>query len=109
MLKIVTDFAILECRAIELRKERFALADSIRSTEDNLLLAKGDSVAVRQLRSHLERYDNLKDELVKSSLELAEHIEMQLDSFMKHEFKTAPQRKHFDDALKTELRRRACI
>jgi hypothetical protein len=108
VVTLADDFATLECQAIELRKERFALADSIRFTEDTLLSANGDSVVINRLSEKLKRYGERKELLVKSSLDLADVIRLRLDSLIHNELKDLERRKMFDEALKREVEERGC-
>ncbi len=106
--KIAEEFADLECRALELRKNRFALADSFRFSEDTLLKYRDDSLLQKRITTRMQHYEEQKIILVKNSLALADTIRMQLDSLMKHDLAEMARRKLFDEALEKELSKRGC-
>lgn len=66
------------CKAIKIRKARFALADSIKLTTNVLEHSKNTKAAL-QLQHKLKLYAGQKDQLLKQSLELADTIRNQLD------------------------------
>lgn len=106
--RIAQDFASLECRAIELRKSRFALADTIRFAEDSLILLQEDSSIIAGINLRMKGYEQRKNDLVKTSLSLAEHIRDHLDSLMSNELSKPDHRKLFDAALENALKERGC-
>jgi hypothetical protein len=69
------------CRAIDIRKQRFLLADNIRFTQDTLLRTKSKSDSDR-LQGRLKLYLEQKPILLKQSLDLADTIRMELDNLL---------------------------
>jgi hypothetical protein len=94
------------CRAIGIRKKRFALADKIRFAQDTLAHTKSKSDSVR-LQKNLTLYLKQKDTLLKHSLSLADTIRHQLDSLMPYTDKVAQKR--FTAKLNDLLSKKGCM
>lgn len=105
---LAEDFATLECKAVQLRKDRFALADVMRFSEDTLIMSKDDSITQRRINTRLKVCEEQKKILVKNSLDLADTIRVRLDSLMKNELASVEKRKLFDAELEKVLKERGC-
>lgn len=102
----VERMADLECRAIALREQRFALADSIRFTQDTLLHTKTeDSV---RLNNKLNIFLKQKETLLQRSLVLADSIHNKFDSLRKYVFIGLDDKKVFEQKLKETMDKREC-
>ncbi|GAC1302210.1 MAG: hypothetical protein NVSMB24_06440 [Mucilaginibacter sp.] len=93
------------CRATVIRQQRYALADSIRFTQDSLAKTKDKSQSQR-LQGRLNGYLKQKGILLKTSLALADTIRMQLDSLLPYTDKAAQKR--FTASLDSILRSKGC-
>lgn len=93
------------CRAISIRKERFAAADQIRFANDTLLHTKSKTDSAR-LQQRLAGLLKQKAILLKESLALADTIRLQLDSLMPYTDKDAQQR--FTSSLNSLLAKKGC-
>ncbi len=103
----VMRMADLECRAISLREQRFALANEIRFAQDTLLhfsTTKDTATLSDSLQIFLQK----KEILLQASLQLADTIHKQLDSLRKFSFKNVDDKHAFDKKLSEELKRRGC-
>ena len=103
----VQGMADLECRAIELRKERFKLADNIRFAQDSLIHTKSHTDSVR-IAQELDAFTKHKQELLDSSNQLADSIKQQLDSLQKFILQKEEDKTFFNQKLSTELHNRGC-
>ena len=99
--------ATLECRAIALREQRFALADSIRFTQDTLL-KKNVSIDTTRLNDKLHFFLQKKEELLQNSLLLADSIHQQLDSLRRSVFTNPDDKKSFDEKLERLIKTNGC-
>lgn len=106
---IVTDFADLECRAIELRKQRYQLADDMRFADDTLIADTSGEETKARMKEKLMKLDAGKDDLVGHGLALADTIQKTLDSLIAGPLKKIEDRKEFDKLLEAELRERGCL
>ncbi len=99
--------ADLECRAVLLREQRFALANQLRFAQDTLLTAKSSSDSLR-LSSQIHIFTKEKEILLQHSLQLADTIHLQLDSLRKFIFTGSNDKKLFDQKLNEVLQKRGC-
>lgn len=106
--KMVNDFADLECRAILLREQRFALANQIRFTEDTLLQTKNAADTVR-LRSNLATFAGQRETLTQHSLALSDTIRIVLDSLMQKHLPEKDDKEKFNEMLNSTLKDRGCV
>jgi len=98
--------ADLTCRAINIRQQRFALANKIRFTQDTLEHPKDKADSIR-LATALNDYMIQKPILLKESLSLADGIRKQLDLQVPYTDKVAEQK--FNAKLDSLLRARGCV
>jgi len=105
---MVNDFADLECRAVLLREQRFALANQIRFTEDTLLHTANKADTVR-LRSNLATFAGQRETLTQHSLALADTIHTILDSLMKKHLTEKDDKTKFNEMLNNTLKDRGCV
>ena len=105
--KKANEIAGLECRAISLREQRFALANQFRFTQDSLLhlTSSADSAHLIQ---EISVYTSEKNKLLQQSLQLADTIHLALDSLRKYVFTSPDDKKLFDQKLKNALKERGC-
>lgn len=103
---IAESFSDLECRAIDLRRQRYELADEIRFAQDTLMHAKTDTmrISVKLNQMQIER-----ENLTAKSLELADTIRLQLDSLMKFVLKNPEDKQQFSKVLDSVLIAKGCI
>ena len=75
---LIDDFANLECRAMQLRNQRFKLADEIRFTQDTIiqLQQSGDTLL---LHERLIKMYQQKELLHAKSSQLADSIKLKMD------------------------------
>lgn len=106
---IVNDFADLECRAIELRKQRYQLADDMRFTEDTMLADTSTEATKARLKSKLDALDAGKGGVVGHGLALADTIQKTLDSLINGPLQNVDDRREFDKLLEAELQKRGCL
>ena len=106
--QVVQQFANLECRAIQLRKQRFALANTIRNKEDSISMVT-DPVEKLKLKNELLKLSDQKQQLVNESLALADSIKPKLDKMMQENFTTIQQKQEFSHLLNEELKRKGCV
>ncbi len=104
----VADFADVECGAVRLRVRRFALADSIRFTEDSILHPTNGADTVK-LRAKLNRLLSHKEDLLLLSRGMADKIKGRMDSMMQFTIITKEDRAQFNKELNDELMRRGCL
>jgi hypothetical protein len=90
--------------AVAIRQLRFALADTIRFTQDSMKEI-ADKTGRALLQKKLQIYLREKGELLRLSLALADTIHLQLDSLMPYADKLA--RKHFYASLDSILAKKA--
>lgn len=102
----VERMADLECRAITLREQRFALADSIRFAQDTLLRTK--TIDSTRLKDKLHNFLEQKAKLLQVSLLLADTIHSKFDSLRKNVFNTLDDKKTFEQQLKETMEKRNC-
>lgn len=105
--KIVNDFAQLECRAIALREQRFALANQIRFTQDTLLHASDKSNTAR-LNAKLKALNIKREHTTERSLVLADSIKHRLDSLMSNHLTKEEYKDQFNQMLHTTLENMHC-
>ncbi len=103
----VNYIANLECRAVAMREQRFALANELRFAQDTLLIAKSSSDSQR-LTKNIQIFTKEKGNLLKQSLQLADSIHLQLDSLRKFVFTDKNDKKQFEEKLEKELQKRGC-
>lgn len=93
------------CKAISIRRERFALADQIRFIQDTLAQAKNKS-SVARLQNNLKLFMIRKAALSEASLRLADTIHRELDAMVPYRDKAAQKR--FNARLDSLLAKRGC-
>ncbi len=103
--KLMSD---LECRAIALRNQRFALANQIRFAQDTMLTATTSNKDSIRLSQNLLVFNSEKEKLLQQSLLLADSIHKQLDSLRKFVFTKDDDQKVFNDKLKEETEKHSC-
>ncbi len=90
------------CKAIELRKARFAMADALRLEMDSIKVAMGDS-AFKQYQNDFEMRKNA---LLSESNVLADTIRLRMKRVMSD---LGPDQKRvFNDSLQAALKREGC-
>jgi hypothetical protein len=104
---MVNDFAQLECRAISLREQRFALANQIRFTQDTLVQFN-DKADTARLKAMLNILNTKKEYTTKQSLLLADSIKYTLDSLMSHYLTTKEDKDKFNQLLNNTLANMHC-
>lgn len=77
----INDFANTECRAMQLRSQRFKLADNIRFTQDSII-QKTQSGDTLQLHEKITKMYMEKELLFIQSSRLADSIKVQFDLIM---------------------------
>ena len=77
----INDFANTECRAMQLRSQRFKLADNIRFTQDSII-QKSHSGDTLQLHEKITKMFMEKELLFIQSSRLSDSIKVQLDLIM---------------------------
>ncbi len=105
---IVADFSKLECRAVHIREQRYALANTIRFTEDSMALVKDINDKKKALQDSLNSYLKTKDDLLALSLRLADTIKLKLDTIIKVQLKTKDNIAEFDKQLSAALIKQNC-
>lgn len=93
----------LEARAIDLREERFALANRIRFTQDTLGQTGSDSARLQRTLTELTAR---RDSLLSTSLRLADTLRRRLDSLMSHDLTERDERERFSRKLNEALTKR---
>ncbi len=102
----VNQLAAMECRAITLREQRFALANNIRFTQDTLRqIRTSDSL---RLSRNLVSFDQEKEKLFGESSLLADSIRILQDSLRKFMLTTPEDQHRFDDMLRLKLEQMGC-
>lgn len=100
----------MECEAIKLREERFALADSVRFLELELL-EKGVNLDPRDPDRpnipEIEKFDLRKENLVDVSRNLADTIRMYISKATKD--LSLEQKRVFNDSLQLRVSRLNCL
>ncbi|MBK9256443.1 MAG: hypothetical protein IPM42_13230 [Saprospiraceae bacterium] len=86
----------LECRAMELRNNRFELSDKIR------LIEEGPNAERHQ--QELDSLYNIRDILKLSSLQLADSIKTELDILFKEVLSDKKLKTEFDSKLKSKMK-----
>ena len=104
---IVNDFAPLECRAVALREQRFALANQIRFTEDTLR-SIADKKDTLRLHAILADLNDRRTTTTQQSLQLADSIKHTLDSLMNNYLTTAEEKEKFNEMLHATLKSMHC-
>ncbi len=92
----------LNCRAIQLRKARFAIADSIRLKMDSVQ-ASMDSLDFEKYKTDFE---SRKVELLNESNILADTIRLRMKRVMTD--LNPEQKRAFNDSIQAELHRKGC-
>lgn len=92
----------LNCKAIQLRKARFATADSIRLKMDSIQ-ASMDSLVFAEYQAEFERR---KTALLNESNSLADTIRLRMKRVMSE--LNPEQKRVFNDSIQAELRRKGC-
>lgn len=92
----------LNCRAIQLRKARFATADSIRLKMDSVQ-ATMDSI---DFENYQAEFENRKATLLSESNILADTIRLRMKRVMTD--LNPEQKRAFNDSIQAELRRKGC-
>lgn len=93
------------CRAIQIRKQRFSLANSIRFTQDTLATAITPTEH-RRLQTRLDDYLKQKTVLFRESVTLADTIHRQMDSIVPYTDKA--KEKAFNARLNSLLAQKGC-
>lgn len=107
-IKVLADeFANLECRAMELREQRFELANQLRFTHDTLLQKPGGDTISLNLK--LATLDKQKEAMLKQSLSLADSIHTTLTALMKNHLTNENDKRAFNKMLNKTLLERGCI
>jgi hypothetical protein len=101
---IVTDIANIECRAEQLKNQRFELADKIRFTQDSLLKV-ADTLP---LLNNLVKMDIEKQLLVAKSLQLADTIRQKMNVVMSQYFTDKEVEDSFNNMLNRSLKIKDC-
>lgn len=104
MAALAKQMAQVECKAMELREQRFALADEIRFTEEAIMQSKRQADTI-QLAAKLQLLNDRKELLFHASMQMAEQIKHRLDSLMENELTTAEAKASFNKELNTALER----
>lgn len=92
----------LNCRAIELRKARFATADSLRLEMDSIKA----SMSASDFKKYQNDFEMRKNELLSESNILADTIRLRMKNVMSD---LNPDRKRvFNDSLQAALKRKGC-
>jgi len=94
--------AQVECKAIQLREQRFALADDIRFTQEKIMQLKGKGDTT-QLSNKLSQLYKRKEVLLTASLQLADQIKHRLDSIMTNELNSPKERSEFSMQLNSAM------
>ena len=94
--------AQVECKAIQLREQRFALADDIRFTQEKIMQLKGKGDTT-QLSNKLSQLYKRKEVLLTASLQLADQIKHRLDSIMTTELNSPKERSEFSIQLNNAM------
>lgn len=84
----------LECRARQLKEERFRVANELRLRGDSLMKANSTLTD----RQRVEE-DSIKEALTVQTGELAARLTFAMDSLFNKHYKTVEQREEFDKAL----------
>jgi len=103
--KSLNFLAVKTCKAITIRKQRFALADEIRFIQDTLATTKNSHKSVI-LKDKLSRLLKYKDKIIQQSLLLADTIRVKLDSM--NSFYDKAEMKHFNSSLDSILTKKNC-
>lgn len=92
-------------RAMNIRSQRYTLADKIRFVQDSIAGAANGSIKER-LQAELNGYLKQKDSLLKQSLALADTIRLELDTIMPDHDKTAQKRfnHELDSLIKEKMK-----
>jgi len=106
--KMANEFSDIECRAMALREKRFALANQIRFTQDTLLHTSNKTDTTR-LKTKLQVLNSEKENILKTSLSLADSIKHRLDSLMENHLATPEDKAKFNELLKAALQKRGCV
>ena len=102
----VTDFAAIECRAMQLRNQRNAMTDSINLLQDAVYpVKKTDTVLIKKklLAMIVE-----KEKLVAESLLLADSIKILLDKILEDFSADKNKEATFNRQLDTALKAKGC-
>lgn len=86
--------ADLECRARQLKEERFRVANELRLRGDSLMKAHIIPTEAQKMEE-----DSLKESLTLRTGELATRLTFVMDSLFDAHYKTAEQREAFDRAM----------
>lgn len=105
---IAKSFADMECRAINLKNQRYALADQMRFIQDTIIADTSSDVTKARLSEQLKALDMGKDDMVNHGLSLADTIQQTLASLIKGPLKNVEDRHKFDELLAQELQKRGC-
>ncbi len=92
----------LNCRAIQLRKARFAVADSIRLKMDSVQATMDSSAFV----DYQMRFESRKEALLNESNILADTIRLRMKRVMTE--LTPDQKRAFNDSIQAVLHRKGC-
>lgn len=99
--------ADMECRAISIREQRFALANEIRFAQDTLLREKSP-IKIARLKTKLALLNTQKEVIYQQSMKTADSIKAQLDSLQEKQLTDSTARRSFSEALKSALKERGC-
>ena len=106
--KWVMGIADVECKAISLREQRFALANEIRFAQDTLMQTKDKTDTVR-LSNKIAKLTKQKESILNQSLAIADSIKSQLDTLKSNHFTDTSITRIFNDALNDTLKKRGCL
>ncbi len=101
---LTNDLADVECQAIQLREQRFQLANTIRFTQDSLLKSGSDSLTwVKKL----QQLDAEKQMLLAKSLQLADTITRKTNAALGN-LSDKEKQQAFSAMLDEALKKRGC-
>lgn len=102
------DLASLHCRAIELRKNRFALADSIRSASDSMMRLTDENMELKaELETRMDAFEKRKEILAEESQSLADTIREHLNRSTRQ--MSPEEKRSFNDSLESRSVDLGCI
>ena len=106
--KLANDFAGTECRAMQLREKRFALANEIRFTQDTILhfAHTGDTTRLNQ---KLQQLNNEKEHLLQTSRALGDSLKTVLDNLQQTHLADTASKRIFNEELASILKRKGCL
>ncbi len=103
----INQLADLECRAINLREQRFSLANKLRFAEDSLRL-KNTSTGL-EVNQNMVALQLQKDSLLKNSIALADSIKIIMEDLFAKKLTTDKSKKEFNQELNKALIKKGCL